>query len=128
MEGNFGATKIWRNWQPTQNSPNFHHPKFHTSIDSHVNIAQIDWKIFLRHVLNNLQVRYHWSPLDSHAWPVDRVNFQFLVHKVSFYLQKDYPIYIDTHGSLESLNLYKTCVNCHFTFTIKLPDIVAICM
>ena len=59
--------KIWQNWRPTKNLPNFHHPNFYISIESHVNIEQIDWKIFLRHVPNNLQPGYHRSPLGSYG-------------------------------------------------------------
>ena len=44
MEGNLDTTKIWRNWWPTKNSPNFPHPNFYTSIvKSHVNIKQIEY-------------------------------------------------------------------------------------
>ena len=42
---------------------------------------------------------------------------------ISMSIPKDYPIQIGTHGSLESLNLYKTCKLS--LPTIKLPDIVA---
>ena len=63
MEGNFGATKIWWKWQLTKNLPNCHHPNFCISmVKSLLNIKQIDWKIFPRHVLNNLQLGYHQSP------------------------------------------------------------------
>ena len=78
MEGNFGATKIWWNWRLTKNLPNFHHPNFYTSIESYMNIEQIDWKIFLRYVFNNLQLGYHRSPLDSHdLWIVWISHFSF---------------------------------------------------
>ena len=39
----------------------------HVAIESHVNIEQIGWKIFLRYVPNNLQLGYHRSSLDSQA-------------------------------------------------------------
>ena len=39
---------------------------------------------------NNLQLGYYKSALHSHAWPVDHVNFPFLVHKVRLHLPKDY--------------------------------------
>ena len=122
MEENFGTTKIWQNGQPTKNSSNFHHPNFYTSIESHVNIKQIYWKLFLRHVPNNLQPGYHQSPLHS----CDYMNFPFLVHKVSLHLPKDYPRQIGTHGSLKSLKICTKCISCHFTLTVKLPDIVTI--
>ena len=34
MEGNFGAAKIWWNWQVTKNLPIFHHLNFYTSVES----------------------------------------------------------------------------------------------
>ena len=58
--------------------PHFHHPLFCTYIESQVNIEQIDWKIFLRHMPNNLQSGYHRIPLDSYGvWIVLICCFPF---------------------------------------------------
>ena len=43
-------------------------------------------------------------------------EFPFLVHEVSLHLLQDYPIWIGSHGSLEPLNLYKTCKLSFHTF------------
>ena len=74
--------KLWRNWRLTKHSPNFHHPNLYASVESHVNIEQIYWKVFLRHVPNNLQLGYHRSPLDGHGlWIVRSGLCEFLVSR-----------------------------------------------
>ena len=125
MEGNFGVTKIWWNWRSTKNLPNFHHSKFYAFIKSHVNIKQMDWKIFLRHMPNNLQLGYHRSPLDIHGlWIVWTSRSQ----------SKSPPAKGLSHSCRLVITvasnhwIYTKCVTCHFTLTIKLPDIVAIHM
>ena len=45
-----------------------------------MNIEHIEWKIFLRHVPNNLQLGYHRSPLDI---VMACGSCEFLVHKVA---------------------------------------------
>ena len=70
-----------------------------------MNIEQIDWKIFLRHMPTNLQLDTINHLLIAMAYG----SCEFLVHKVSLHLPNYYPIQIGTHGSLESLNLYKMC-------------------
>ena len=56
----------------------FHHPNFYASIESHMNIEQIDWKVFLGHVSIYLRLGYHRSPLDNHGlWIVGISCFSF---------------------------------------------------
>ena len=57
--------------------------KLYTSIvKSHVNNEQIDYKVFFRHVPNNIQLGTIDHLLESHDL-VDHVNFLFFVHKVA---------------------------------------------
>ena len=133
MKGNFGTAKIWRNWRPTKNLPNFHHPNFYTSIESYVNIEQIDWKIFLTHVPNKLQLRYHQSPLDSHGLWIMWISCSQSKSR-SAKRSSDIDWYSSTVASnsvwlrIYALNywIYTKLVSCHFMLTIKLLGIVAI--
>ena len=121
-EGNFGATRIWQNWRLTKNLPNFHHPNFHTSIVKfHVSvilpphlksIKQIE-EVFLDMCPTTCRVP---SIIFLIATACRSCEFPFLVHEVSLHLLQDYPIWIGSHGSLEPLNLYKTCKLSFHTF------------
>ena len=76
----------------------FHHPNFYKS---HMNIEQIYWKIFLRHMPNNVQL----DTINHFLIAMACGSCEFLVHKVSLHLPNYYPIQIGTHGSLESLSI-----------------------
>ena len=60
--------KLWCHYNLAKLMTDQKFARFSPSKFLHLNIKQIDWKIFLRHAPNNLQLEYHQSPLDSHAY------------------------------------------------------------